>query len=223
MTLIEPFILPKFDSMPQMPSRMLLSTPYLASMAASSLVSSWAFCLPVSMRAWVTDLTRYSDVVELNSGWLSASFSTTGSGSVMPLKAASKSCLETPAFFMRGHSVSWMKAMNLGSSASAGCAMKGANTRSEAKIRRFMWSPRFGRARPDAPPLYRQAFQPPNAASIGHQPCPVVLRSASFRSQLRAVSTMKSRFSCFGCQPSTSRTRAAPATMAGGSPGRRGP
>ena len=34
---------------------------------------------------------------------------------------------------------------------------------------------------------------------------------------------MTSRFSCLGCQPSTLRTRSAPATMAGGSPARRGP
>ena len=52
--------------------------------------------------------------------------------------AAMAALRETPAASMRGHSVFWTKATNFGSSASAGVPRKGASTRSDANIRRFM-------------------------------------------------------------------------------------
>ena len=143
MTLIEPLSLPKFDSMPQMPSRICRSTPYLLSMAASSFASSAFLACPVSMRIGVTALARYSDVVEVNSGWLPASFMTAGSGSVIPANARSNRSREKPAALTRGHRVFWTKASNV-ASALAAPALNGGSRMSERKWRLSMKSLRFG-------------------------------------------------------------------------------
>src|SRR5438477_2955827 len=74
------------------------------------------------MRTCVTAFARYCDVVEVNSGWLFASFRTSGSGSLIPAKARSNRSRDMPAALAFGH-MFWMKPSNSGSAEASGAVM----------------------------------------------------------------------------------------------------